>query len=321
MGNSQTKKQSETVLITGATGFTGANLAIKCVQEGYDLHILTRETSNRWRLSAVLDQLTDHVVDLREWDKLKRTVIGIKPDVVFHLATAGIYGGISMPERDVIDVNFVGTFNLINACADINYKCFINTGSSAEYGPKKDPMKESDICEPISMYGVTKVASTLYAHRVAKYEKKPMLNFRIFSPFGPFDDGSRLMTYAITHALKDEELELSNPEATRDYIYVGDVVDYYLGAIDKAFQFRGETFNIGSGKEKKISEVVEQIVTLTGSKSRVLWNKVQPRKIDAPFWEADMGKTDEHLSYVHRSGFEEALKTTIEWFRDNLSFY
>jgi len=107
MGNSQTKKQSETVLITGATGFTGANLAIKCVQEGYDLHILTRETSNRWRLSAVLDQLTDHVVDLREWDKLKRTVIGIKPDVVFHLATAGIYGGISMPERDVIDVNMV----------------------------------------------------------------------------------------------------------------------------------------------------------------------------------------------------------------------
>ena len=321
MGNPRDKKQYETVLLTGATGFTGANLAIRLVNEGYDVHAITRKTSDRWRLSTILDQMSDHVVDLRENDKLKETINKIDPDIVFHLATAGVYGGKHLPERDVIDVNFTGTFNLINACTDVNYKCFINTGSSAEYGPKSDPMKETDICEPINMYGITKVASTLYSNVVAKNESKPIINFRLFSPFGPFDDASRLMTYAVTNAIQGKDLELANPDATRDYIYVGDVVDYYLGAINKANEFKGETFNIGSGQEKKISFVIEKIIEFTDSKSKVFWNRVEPRKIDAPFWEADMSKTDKLLGYVHRETFDKALKKTIDWFRDNLSFY
>lgn len=321
MGRPKIKKRDETVLLTGATGFTGANLAIRLVKEGYDVHAITRKTSDKWRLSTVLNQIVDHVVDLRENDKLKETINKINPDIVFHLATAGVYGGKHLPDRDVIDVNFIGTFNLINACKEVDYRCFINTGSSAEYGPKNHPMKETDICEPINMYGITKVASTLYSNVVAKNENKPIINFRLFSPFGPFDDASRLMTYAITNAIRGKNLELANPDATRDYIYVGDVVDYYLGAIEKVDKLKGETFNIGSGQEKKISFVIEKIIEFTDSNSKVLWNRVEPRKIDAPFWEADMSKTDQQLDYVRREKFEAALKKTIDWFRDNLSFY
>ena len=132
MGRPKIKKRDETVLLTGATGFTGANLAIRLVNEGYDVHAITRKTSDKWRLSTVLNQIVDHVVDLRENDKLKETINKINPDIVFHLATAGVYGGKHLPDRDVIDVNFIGTFNLINACKEVDYRSFINTGSSAE---------------------------------------------------------------------------------------------------------------------------------------------------------------------------------------------
>lgn len=320
MEDSKNKEKNNIVLLTGSTGFTGANLAIKLVNEGYDVHIITRKTSNKWRLSSVLNKLREHVVDLREGDKLKEIVLKIKPNIIFHLATAGIYGGKHLPEKDIVDINMIGTFNLINACREVDYKCFVNTGSSAEYGPKKEKMKESDICEPINMYAITKVASSLYASMIAKIKNKPIINFRLFSPFGPFDDSSRLMTYAITNAIKNKDLELANPEAVRDYIYVGDVVDYYLEAIDKAEQLKGETFNIGSGKEKKISFVIEKIMELSSSKSKTLWNKVEPRKIDAPFWEADMNKTDKAFT-VNRAKFEDALKETIDWFKGNLSSY
>lgn len=106
MGRPKIKKRDETVLLTGATGFTGANLAIRLVNEGYDVHAITRKTSDKWRLSTVLNQIVDHVVDLRENDKLKETINKINPDIVFHLATAGVYGGnISLIETLLMSIS------------------------------------------------------------------------------------------------------------------------------------------------------------------------------------------------------------------------
>jgi len=79
----------------------------------------------------VLSKLNDHTVDLLEEKKLKELIKEIKPEIIFHLAAAGIYGGIHLPEKKLIETNFLGTVNLINACNDIDYKCFVNTGSSS----------------------------------------------------------------------------------------------------------------------------------------------------------------------------------------------
>ena len=103
-------------------------------------------------------------------------------------------------------------------------------------------MKESDICEPNSAYGISKLASTLYASDFANRMGKPIINVRLFSPFGPFDDPARLITYASINAIEGNALELANPYAERDYIYVGDVdsddteseeIDLYINGVKK----------------------------------------------------------------------------------------
>lgn len=309
------------VLVTGATGFVGSNLVRRLLHEGYYVHIFTRTSSDKWRLTDVLSDLNEYTVALCEEEKLKALIKEIRPDIILHLATSGVYGGVSSSEKELIETNFVGTVNLFNACNDIDYKCFINTSSSSEYGPKKHPMKETDVCEPINMYGITKCAATLYGSFIAKTKDKPILAFRLFSPFGPFDDKSRLVVYAIANALQNKDLNLGNPEALRDYIYVEDVLDLYMKGIEKASELNGEIFNVGSGSQTTIRHVVNKVVELTQSKSKVNWGAVKGRCWDTEKWEANIEKTCKSFDWQPRYKIDEGLKRTISWFRSNLSFY
>jgi nucleoside-diphosphate-sugar epimerase len=309
------------VLVTGATGFIGANLVRRLLQEAYGVHIFTRASSNKWRLADVLSKLNEHTVDLLDEKNLKGVIKEIEPEIIFHLAAAGIYGGVHLPEKNLIETNFLGTVNLVNACNDLDYKCFVNTGSSSEYGPKKHPMKETDVCEPINMYGITKCAATLYGGFVAKTKDKPIIGFRPFSPFGPYDDKTRLITYVIINALRNNDLNLANPNAVRDYIYVEDILDLYLQSIEVAAELKGEVFNIGSGSQKTVSYVVNEIIELTNSKSEIKWNSFPGREFDTEKWEADIEKVSRYFDWRPKYHVDDGIKQTISWFKSNLSLY
>ena len=312
---------TEKVLVTGATGFVGANLVRRVLQQGYDVHIFTRASSNKWRLADVMSKLNDYTVDLVQTGKLKALIRHVKPDIIFHLAASGIYGGVNLTERKLIENNFWGTVNLVNACRDIDYKCFVNTGSSSEYGPKKHPMKETDVCEPINMYGITKCAATLYGSFVAKTEGKPIIGLRLFSPYGPYDDKTRLVVYSIVNALQNNDLNLANPDAVRDYIYVEDILNLYLKIIDRAYELKGEVFNVGGGSQTTISYIVGKVIELTQSKSKVNWGVAGGRRWDTERWEADIEKTSKAFDWKPTYSIEEGLKNTVDWFRNNLYFY
>lgn len=309
------------ILVTGATGFVGSNIVRRLICDGHDIHILTRTLSNKWRLMDCFSDLHNHTVDLLNQEELKGLMTKIEPDVIFHLATSGIYGGIQRPDREVIETNLLGTINLINACNDINYKCFVNTGSSSEYGKKKQPMKETDLCEPINLYGISKCAATLFGQFIARTKDKPVIGLRLFSPFGPFDDKSRLMTYAITNALQNKPLLLGNPNAVRDYIYIEDVLDVYLQSIEKASGLKGEVFNVGSGSQITISYIVNKIIEITDSKSEIKWNSFSGRAHDTEKWEADIEKVSRSFNWRPKYYIDDGIRRTISWFENNLHLY
>ncbi|MFH1691081.1 MAG: NAD-dependent epimerase/dehydratase family protein [Candidatus Omnitrophota bacterium] len=307
------------ILVTGATGFVGANLVRRLVAQDYDVSILTRRTSNKWRIKNILPEVNDYCVDLLDLPKLKKVVKKIKPKAIFHLATSGIYAGYHLPDRDLVEHNFFGTLNLIESCENIDYSCFVNTGSSSEYGPKLFAMKESDICQPVNTYGVTKLAATRYCSCVAMSQDKPILTLRLFSPYGPYDDVSRLMFYAVYHALRDEDLLLGDPASVRDYCYIDDVTSLYLKCIPGAHCYKGEVFNAGSGRQTRIGDIVKSIVRLSGSKSRLCWKSQESRPFEknVKIWKADISKTKECLSWQPKYTIEEGLIKTISWFRKN----
>lgn len=309
------------ILVTGATGFVGSNLVRRLSSNGHDIHILTRRSSNKWRLMDCFSDLHNHTIDLLNQEELKGLMTEIEPDVIFHLATSGMYGGVQRPDREVIETNLLGTVNLINACNDIDYKCFVNTGSSSEYGPKKEPMKETDICEPINFYGISKCAATLYGQSIAQTNDKPIIGLRLFSPFGPFDDKSRLITYAITNALQNKPLLLGNPTAVRDYIYIEDVLDVYLQSIEIASGLKGEVFNVGSGSQITVTYIVNKIIEITDSKSEIKGNSFSGRAHDTEKWEANIEKISRSFNWRPKYHIDDGIRQTISWFESNLHLY
>lgn len=306
------------ILISGATGFIGANLTRKLIKEDCEVHILNRKNSNLWRVKDIISKIHTHEVDLEEKEKLSKLLKKIQPKIIFHLANLGLYGGVDSPIDEAIKINLIGTSNLLESASLINYECFVNTGSSSEYGQKIRPMKETDLCQPTSNYAISKLAATLYAKSYALSNKRPVLTLRLFSPFGPYDHSSRFIAQTIIKLLKGESIYIKNKDATRDYIYIEDVVNAFIKAIKNSKNLSGEILNIGSGKQSSIKDVLELLARETQPKSQIKFEKSIK---DKTIWQADIRKAKEKLGWYPTKTLDQGLKETVKWFKNNLHFY
>lgn len=310
-------------LLTGATGFIGSNLVRELVRKGEHVSIIVRDKNkNNWRLKDIESKLDIYECNLLS-ESLKYLINKIRPDFIFHLAAYGI-----PPEEDnayeMIDVNLKGTINLIDAVKKIPFKLFVNTGSCMEYGIKKNPMKEKDVLEPIFDYAITKAAATLYCRKEGVRSNLPIVNFRLFTPYGYFEELYRLIPTVVKNAIENKPIKVSTPKTVRDFIFIEDLVDAYL-QVTKMPLPNGEIFNIGTGKQNSIGEIVQLCLEISQSKSKVLWGAMpmQKRYIEPDRFEADMSKTKKILNWQPKTTIEEGLKKTVEWFKKNkgLSIY
>lgn len=309
------------MLITGAAGFIGSHIARRMVRENFSVHIIARKGTDLWRVKDVLHGLVVHWADLTDEKSMRTLADEINPDHIFHLAVAGLRGGVSLPEKDLIRVNLLGLMNILTIFKEAHYKSFINFGSSSEYGCKETRMAESDSCRPINAYGVTKLAATSYASFIGITQGKPIVTLRPFSPFGPYDHRERLISSIALKVLGGKDPVLAQPNTVRDYIFIDDVVDLSLEAMRKAENLCGEIFNVGNGKEQTTERVVNIILGFLGVQKKPNWGNVAPRPLESPKWEADMGKTFAVFDWRPRFSLEEGLHRTIEWFRENKHLY
>lgn len=314
-------KRRKKALVTGATGFVGSNLVRKLLNLNYEVHVLIRKTSNPWRIRDVSDKINCHYVNLIDKAGLQKEILQISPSVIFHLANAGLYGGNESSTKEYLDTNFLGTVNLIECSKDLDYVCFVNTGSSAEYGSKDEPMDENDLCEPESIYGITKLASTIYAKNFAKKNHKPIVTLRLFSPFGAFDNSLRLIPYVITRTIKNQALLFKKPDTVRDYIFIEDVTESYIRCIKNAKKVTGEIINIGSGRQTSTKEVVRLILSICNSNSRIRWGGKFIKRNESKVWQANIKKARLLLDWTPKYSLKRGLKETVGWFKDNIKYY
>lgn len=304
------------VLITGATGFIGSHLAKRLVKEKYDVYILYKDLKTVWRIQDIVNKVKLYKVDLLERKKLQKLIPKINPNIICHLANIGIYGGMESTSHKVIQVNIIGLINLFEALEKIPYELFINTGSSSEYGMKKTAMKEKDICEPQSVYAISKLAATLYARSYAIQKNKPITTLRLFSPFGPQDDEKRFLNYVISHAIYNKPFYLSNLNGVRDFVFIDDVIDAYIACIKNPKKAMGEIFNIGTGKQTSVKEAVKMILKVTNSQSKVNHSSDNIRNYESPLWIADITKARKILKWKTKTSFTEGVVKTAQWMKE-----
>ncbi|MES2087653.1 MAG: NAD-dependent epimerase/dehydratase family protein [Patescibacteria group bacterium] len=308
-------KLSGPILVTGGTGFVGSHLVHALVERGFEVHVLARPASNFWRLEGIISKISVHHGDLSDKASIEKIVKKIKPKGIFHLGVASVVSGVGADNGTIIATNVLGTINLFEATASLPYDFFVSMGSFLEYGFKDHPIAESEICQPGELYGVTKLAATLYGQALARAQNKPIVTLRLFTPYGPANEKERLTSKIIAQALAGKEIALTRPTVSRDFVFVSDVVELLLEAADKAEKYKGEIFNIGSGVRTSIGDVVSHILQKTQSKSEVKWGTFRSVSYDSDVWQADMTETFSHFSWRPKVSLHAGLDRTIEHFK------
>jgi nucleoside-diphosphate-sugar epimerase len=312
--------QKRSVLITGATGFIGSNLTRHLVKLGAKPHVILRGVSDTWRIKDILSNIDPHHCDVTDKNGIEALIKEIKPKVIFHTA---IYGGFPSQKDDkkISDVNFNGTVNLVNACAKIDYELFVNTGSSSEYGIKDQPMKETDATEPLNDYGRSKAAATEYCRAAAEKDKKPIVTLRLFSPYGYFEDRGRLIPSVILSCLNGTTPKCSSPSSVRDFVFIEDVIDAYIKALELSDKISGEVINVGGGHQHAVGDVVDKIMEIIGYKNGAEWNTITNPRTEPKMWQADISKARHLIGWQPKNRMDEGLEKTVRWFKENAGSY
>jgi len=309
------------VLITGATGFIGGNLTRELVKRNFEVNILIRTTSNLWRLADIKDKIIMHNVDLTDNEKLTDAVHNINPSYIFHLATYGSYPRIQTDDKKILETNILGTYNLLKATLDIHYKCLINTGSSSEYGIKDKPMKESDVLEPNTAYGVSKATASLLCQHFARKYEKPVITLRPFSVYGYYEEAVRLIPEVIINCITQKDVHLTSGEQKRDYLFIEDIIDAYIKTMENPNK-PGLIMNVSSGQNVTVKEVANLIHKLINSKNELFFGKKKKESFETNVcWRADIEVIKKELKWKPKTSLIEGLKKTITWFKENLVIY
>ncbi|HEY0322554.1 MAG TPA: NAD-dependent epimerase/dehydratase family protein [Pyrinomonadaceae bacterium] len=303
-------------IITGATGFVGANLARRLITEGHEVHLLVRPRHASWRIRDIKEDASLHEVELTDRDSLEPLINSIRPEWIFHLAAHGAYSTQS-DIHSMVESNIVGTINLAESCLKAGFETFVNTGTSSEYGFKSFAPAESEQLEPNSYYAVTKASATLLCRHLAQKHEVKLPTLRLYSVYGAFEEPARLMPTLILRGLEGELPPLVAPSTAHDFVYIDDVCDAYLLAATQPCKEYGAIYNVGTGKQTAMREVVEVARRLMGIKAEPEWNTMPGREWDTDAWAANNSKIQKELGWHPRYTFEQGFRRTLDWFREH----
>ena len=309
------------IVITGASGFVGANLAQNLSKTKHQIHIFTRKNSKLWRLEDIKTKLNIHKVTLDNSKALKKKLLEIEPKFVFHCATYGVLPSQTNFSK-LIKTNLIGTYNLLQALEECNkLSKLVNLDSSFVYGKKNNSIKENQIADPITPYGIVKLSQTNLVRYYSVKRKIPSITMRLFTPFGRFDQPGRLITDIMKSLITKKPLTLFSPYSKRDFIHINDVINALVLASNSPFK-NGEIFNVGSGKYYSVKEFVTLASKVSKTKINVNWKNKQ-REFDKLGGNgyANTRKISENLGWRPKITIQEGLLESYKWYKKNINLY
>ena len=203
----------------------------------------------------------------------------------------------------------------LRVASRLSLSLIINVGSSSEYGASDKPMSENDTLKPNRVYGVAKVAQTHLANLFASTTQTAMTTFRLFSVYGPWDDPTKVIPTLISYARRRQPVPFSAPAVARDFVYVDDVVDAVL-AFDKLSSHRGGIFNIGTGTQTTLLDLVTIASEFYDREVKVCWSQQMSNAWDATCWRADITKTRTALGWQASHQIRDGFALTARWMEE-----
>lgn len=301
-------------LITGGAGFIGSHIAEYLSGEGHQVIVLD---SLRTGFEKNLDGLNIQFVkgDIRDKDLVEELALG--SNGIFHLAAL-----VSVPESllridECIDINTIGTINILEAAKKNNGCKVVLSSSAANYGNNSVlPKVETMIPEPMTPYAISKLDGELYLKMYQDQWNVPTASLRYFNVFGPRQNPQSAYAAAvpifINKALQNHPITIyGDGSQTRDFIYVKDVVKANI----LASQIGNEIYNVALGYSTSIIELAEKIIKITNSKSQIQF--LEERSGDIKHSKANPAKFND-LGFRPDHSIDSALEETIKFYHQDL---
>ena len=308
-------------LVTGAAGFVGSHLCEQLLAAGhtvvgidafipyYPRALKERNLANLRGSSSFLF----HELDLRSAD-VTGMLDGI--DTVFHLAAmAGLLR--SWREFEAyMTCNVLATQRLLESAANAGIGHFIHISTSSVYGRYATGNEESSL-QPISPYGITKLAAEHLCRAYAEIGNLPYTILRLYSVYGPRQRPDMGYNIFIRKMLQGETIIVDGDGTdSRSNTYVLDCVRGLMLAAEHRAQSAGETFNIGGGEEVTVNQVLAMLEELTGREAHITHGPRRPG--DQKRTVADTTKAQQRLSYRPMTRVLEGLRAQVEWQRGGM---
>ncbi|MDC3141575.1 GDP-mannose 4,6-dehydratase [Alphaproteobacteria bacterium] len=317
------------VFVTGADGFVGSHLVQKLVNEGYNVKALVYY--NSWGTRGWLDDIPSSYIkdfeiiygDVRDPEIINQNIKNI--DYVFHLASLIAIPYSYTSPRSYIDTNIIGSHNVFNAC--LNSKKIskvIHISTSEVYGTAQYvPIDEKHPLVGQSPYSASKIAADKLAESYYMSFELPVITARPFNIFGPRQTGRAIIPTILSQICYNKTfVNLGTTSPTRDFNYITDTVKALTQFLDLENCF-GETFNIGSGVECSIKEIVEKISKQLDVKIEIILDekRIRPNQSEVNRLLADNRKLKEQINWKSEVNLEQGLYKTYEWINKNIHYF
>lgn len=307
-------------LVTGAAGFIGSNLAEALLSQGEAVRGLDNFLTGRRENLRGLEAMEFQEGDIRDLEACRSGCEGV--DYVLHEAALG-----SVPrsiENPLLsnECNVTGTLNMLVAARDAGVRRFVFAASSSAYGDTAVlPKVETLAPKPLSPYAITKLMGEEYCRVFHSLYGLETVALRYFNVFGrrqdPFSTYAAVIPKFAACLLRGEAPEIyGDGGQTRDFTYVGNVVQANLKACTAPPEACGRVYNIAVGARISLNELFGEVAGLLGSSLRPRY--AAPRAGDVRDSLADIGLARRYLGYEPHYGLSDGLAAAMAWYRENL---
>lgn len=317
------KKRGPTALVTGTGGFAGSWLAEELLGLDYKVYgtILPGESTDN--VAHIKSDLELTRLDITKGTSVRKLVEKVKPDYLLHLAAFASVGKSFETERAVFDVNFGGTFNLLEAAHDCSaLRAFLFVGSPDCYGlfkPQNKTLTEDQPLAPVSPYGISKATADHLCRYYFRQYGLPIIVARAFNHTGP-RQGPNFVVPAFARQIAQIEagsrkpvLKVGNLAARRDLSDVRDIVRGYRLLIERGRA--GQVYHLSSGRAVAIEQVLQQLLRLTPVEVKVETDPARMRPLDLPVLRGSNRKAASEVGFGLRYKLKTTLLETLDYWR------
>lgn len=298
------------MLLTGAAGFIGSQLARIILDQGHQVMALVAESSDRWRIREIEDRMSIVPSDLRNLHEVKPAIATFAPTRCIHLAWHG-WAGQAAAEENLSSLSV--SLDLLKLMPSVGCQRFVSAGTCFEYDLTGKQLSEASPLDPANLYALAKKVYVDVAREFAEMAGLSFLVGRLFYSYGPFEDTRRVVPALTLALLRGEVAKATAGEQVRDYLHSRDVASALWAAAQSSIT---GSINIASGEGVTIADLAQKIAEAVGRPELLELGAIPYREGDPMHVVADASLLLDNLGWKPHFNLDSGIRQTVSWWRD-----